>query len=83
MNYNHANNGDYPGDHRANLACTRCHTQNDEDMINSGSYRWPQYAGTCASCHAGDFDAGEHRGGLSQNLNCGNSGCHRVNDRGW
>ena len=54
-------------------------TDNDQNI----SYRWPQYAGTCASCHAGDFDAGEHRGGLSNNLNCGDSGCHRVSDRNW
>ena len=79
VNYTHARNTDYPGDHRANLGCTRCHTDNDQNI----SYRWPQYAGTCASCHAGDFDAGEHRGGLSNNLNCGDSGCHRVSDRNW
>ncbi|MGD8572250.1 MAG: hypothetical protein PVG89_12710 [Gammaproteobacteria bacterium] len=79
VDYNHPNSSDYPGDHNGNVGCISCHRQNDQTI----SYRFPQYAGTCASCHANDFDAGEHRGGLDANLNCGNSGCHRVSDRNW
>ena len=79
INYRHAANTDYPGDHNANLTCTRCHRQNNESI----TYSWPQYSGTCAACHAGDYDAGEHRGTLAQNADCGRSGCHRVSARSW
>jgi len=79
VNYNHPSNSDYPGDHNGNVGCSKCHRQNDQNI----SYPSPAYTGTCAACHARDFDAGEHDGGLSNNLNCGDSGCHRVRDRGW
>jgi hypothetical protein len=79
INYRHAASTDYPGDHNANLTCIRCHRQNNESI----TYAWPQYGGTCAACHAGDYDAGEHRGTLAQNADCGRSGCHRVSARSW
>ena len=78
VDYNHPNNSDYPGDHNGNVGCTSCHRQNNANITFQFNY-----PGTCAACHANDFDAGEHRGGLQNNLNCGDSGCHRVSDRGW
>jgi hypothetical protein len=72
-----ANN--YPGDHRVNPSCIACHTDNSQTI------RYPSqtYEGSCAACHARDYDAGEHRGTLSQNRDCGDSGCHSVRDRNW
>lgn len=69
----------YPGDHGVSLTCTDCHTGNAETIP------WPfaAYAPDCAACHANDYRAGEHDGTLSDNRNCGASGCHRVRSRGW
>lgn len=78
VDYNHPNNSLYPGDHNGNVGCTSCHRQNNQDITFQFNY-----PGTCAACHANDFDAGEHNGGLQNNLNCGDSGCHRVSDRNW
>jgi hypothetical protein len=46
----------YPGDHRAPLGCTSCHTSNTEKVP------WPSAAdaGTCAGCHARDFKPAAH-----------------------
>ena len=69
-----------PQDHRGNFLCTRCHRQNSEVV----SWSSPGYAPTCAGCHAQDYKAGEsdHRG-LSRDLNCAESGCHRISASGW
>ncbi|MCU7812974.1 MAG: cytochrome C, partial [Candidatus Thiodiazotropha sp. (ex Notomyrtea botanica)] len=72
--------GNYPGDHRANLGCLDCHTSNNQTIP------WPfsQYAPDCAACHANDYDSGEgDHNGLSNDRDCGSSGCHRVSDRNW
>jgi len=79
IDYTHARNTDYPGDHNANLACSRCHTDNSQTI----NYPSPRYAPLCAACHERDYDAGEHRGTLAQNADCGRSGCHRVSARSW
>lgn len=72
--------GNYPGDHRGNLSCASCHTSNNEVI----SWRYTAYKPDCAGCHAGDYKSGEgpHRS-LSQDRDCGRSGCHRVSDRNW
>lgn len=77
--YTHAPNSNFPGTHNSNVTCIRCHTDNTENI----TYRWPSYAPDCAACHANDYDAGEHRGTLSDNRNCGDSGCHRTSARSW
>jgi hypothetical protein len=46
----------YPGNHRAVLACTSCHTSDTEQV----PYASPAYAGTCAGCHARDFKPAAH-----------------------
>ncbi len=46
----------YPGNHRATLSCTACHTS-DTDQV---PYRSPANAGTCAGCHAQDFKPAAH-----------------------
>jgi predicted CXXCH cytochrome family protein len=70
-----------PLDHRANLLCTACHSNNTETVT------WPYsaFAPDCAACHANDFASeSDHIGGssgtVSQNRNCGGSGCHRISD---
>ena len=41
-------------------------------------------ANTCAGCHANDYESGEGpHSNLSNDRNCGASGCHRVSDRDW
>ncbi|MCB1672506.1 MAG: hypothetical protein KDI29_15355, partial [Pseudomonadales bacterium] len=47
----------YPGDHRANLACTSCHETNSEIV----TWDFPAYAPDCAGCHANDYRSGEHK----------------------
>jgi hypothetical protein len=66
---------EYPGDHRL-ATCASCHTTNRD----AATWNFPQYRPYCAGCHAGDYRASvdRHRG-LANDLNCGNSGCHRVN----
>jgi len=84
-NFNHSNQGNYPGDHRRDPGCTGCHNGTIGSGINSGNYpNQLRYAPTCAGCHAGDFERkGDHIGGengtVEQNKNCAGSGCHRVN----
>jgi len=46
----------YPGQHRAALACTACHTTNMDQV----PYLSPANAGTCAGCHAKDFKPDAH-----------------------
>ena len=41
----------YPGDHKAALACTSCHTTNTEQI----PWASPENAGSCAGCHATGF----------------------------
>jgi hypothetical protein len=72
--------GNYPGDHRANLGCTDCHTSNRETIP------WPSpgYAPDCAGCHARDYERGEGpHSNLSADRNCAGSRCHSVSDRDW
>lgn len=71
----------YPGDHRNVIPCITCHSTNTQAFVNYPNQAI--YKPACAGCHAGDYDAGEHNGTLSTNRNCGNSGCHRVNDTSW
>lgn len=47
----------YPGDHRRNLACTRCHGGNSDPV----TWDSPQYQPDCAACHASDFERDEHK----------------------
>jgi len=84
INFTHANNGDYPGNHGQNLGCWSCHRNNDENI----SYPSTRYAPFCAACHERDFERkGRHNGGengtVEQNKDCsgGGTGCHRVSDR--
>ncbi len=60
----------------SSVQCTDCHTTNRD----AATWTSAQYRPYCAGCHANDYDAGEgdHRT-LQQDLNCGSSGCHRVN----
>jgi hypothetical protein len=46
----------YPGEHRAPLECTSCHTSNTDKV----AYASPADAGTCAGCHAKDFKPSAH-----------------------
>ncbi|MCP4487397.1 MAG: hypothetical protein GY820_08785 [Gammaproteobacteria bacterium] len=78
--FSHSPAGDYPGDHRRDPGCSGCH-----GTIPDVDWGWSQYAPDCAACHAGDFESdGRHIGGrsgtVSQNRDCGRSGCHRVSD---
>ncbi len=80
-NFDHVGTA-YPGDHRAPLDCLDCHGG------NSSAVTWdaPNYQPYCAGCHARDFRPGvdrHRRGGITQNLNCADSGCHNVRDREW
>ena len=70
-----------PLDHRGNFDCAECHQNNTEAVT------WPSAAfqPDCAGCHANDFERkGDHIGGengtVSQNRDCGGSGCHRISD---
>jgi len=84
--FTHSPQGNYPGDHRVNPACTDCHTGSIGAGINSDNYPGlVQYAPFCAGCHAKDFEPkGDHIGGengtVELNKNCATSGCHRVTD---
>ena len=69
----------YPGDHNSAVTCIRCHRDGTESI----NYPSPGYLPDCAACHAGDYDAGEHRGTLNDNRDCGGSGCHRVSSRSF
>ena len=78
INFSHSTS-DYPGDHNGNVSCLSCHRNNNENI----NYSSPGFAPFCAACHEGDYDPGEHDGTLSDNKECGNSGCHLVSDRDW
>ncbi len=85
--YRHDRAGDYPGNHRSSVGCKNCHADNTSVIDYTILRRNNGYIGFCASCHAKDFKAeGDHIGGkngtLSQNKNCGASGCHRINNNG-
>ena len=77
IDYTHSGNSDYPGDHRANLGCISCHTDNNESI----TYPTPAFAGFCASCHAMDYESDSHHTSLEVDKNCAGSGCHKVTDR--
>jgi hypothetical protein len=47
----------YPGNHRANLACTACHKTNAEVV----AWPFPAYQGDCAGCHSNSYRAGSHK----------------------
>jgi hypothetical protein len=76
--YDHVGSN-YPGDHRQNLDCDDCHGGNSAIVTWSA----PAYQPDCAGCHANDYEDDEHDGNLSQNRDCGASGCHNVRDRDW
>jgi hypothetical protein len=78
--YRHPNNVGYPGDHNSSVTCRSCHTNNNE---NISGFPHSSYGTSCAACHSRDYDAGEHRGTLFDNRDCGSSGCHRVSSRSW
>lgn len=74
--------GNYPGDHRVSLDCTDCHGGNSATVTWSA----PAYQPDCAGCHASDYRPNVDRHGnrtVSENRDCGNSGCHSVRDREW
>ena len=48
--------GNYPGDHRAALACTDCHGGNTEAV----TWRSAAYQPDCAGCHSNRFSPGDH-----------------------
>jgi hypothetical protein len=80
VSYSHT--GNYPGDHRVSLTCKDCHGG------NSAIVTWPYatYQPSCAACHANQYqpNEGEHRGkSVSENRDCGGSGCHSVRDRSF
>ena len=83
--------GNFPVDDRGRKhqqnppSCTACH-----GSVISATVPWdfPAYQPDCAACHANDFQReGDHIGGssgtVSQNRNCGGSGCHSASSRGW
>ena len=78
--YRHPNNVGYPGDHNSSVTCVSCHRNNNEDI---SGFPDGTYGTSCAACHDRDYDAGEHRGTLRDNMDCGRSGCHRVSARSW
>lgn len=74
----------YPGDHRAALACTACHTGNAQAV----PWRFPAYQPDCAGCHADDFKPDSHKKTevpatvlytVGELRNCSGS-CHRYTD---
>jgi hypothetical protein len=72
----------YPGDHRAALVCSACHTSNTELI----PWTAPANAGSCAGCHTKDFKAAAHpktTGGIlytsSELRDCAGA-CHVYSD---
>ena len=47
----------YPGDHRAALTCTQCHTTNADTI----PWPTPAYANSCAGCHSRNYESDPHR----------------------
>lgn len=71
---------DYPAGRHDSLACDDCHINNIETNV----WRFPTYEPECAACHADKYESGEHEGvPITNNADCGNSGCHSVNDSNW
>ncbi|MBW2294018.1 MAG: cytochrome c3 family protein [Deltaproteobacteria bacterium] len=56
VNFDHAGAA-YPGDHRANLGCKKCHGGNSATVTWSA----PSYQPDCAGCHAPDYKTGPHK----------------------
>ena len=84
IDFTHATDSDYPGDHFNNLGCISCHDDNDENI----AFPSPLYAPDCAACHEDDFERkdkhiGGKNGTVEQNRDCGQSGCHRVGRKEW
>lgn len=87
--FSHDPNGNYPGDHnsRFNLTCQDCHGNTISSTI---PWDYPDYAPTCAGCHANDYRASkdDHRG-LENDLDCAQqchsweSPEHSVGSREW
>ena len=74
------NSAVYPGDHRANPTCVQCHKSNAEVVV----WDTPTYEPDCAGCHANDYRQGAHNNRtVSDNRDCGRSGCHRASDRSF
>ena len=67
----------YPGRHRSPLSCndSACHGANSELV----TWPSPTYSGSCAGCHANDFDTGEHDENLSTLRDCSGS-CHHEGE---
>lgn len=70
----------YPGDHAENPRCRECHTTNSSVVVWQGGF-----TGTCAGCHASDFEPGPHKKSevpVKENYtvgdlqNCSTSSCH-------
>ena len=81
IGFTHASAG-WPGAHKANLACSACHTSNSDAI----PYRFPAGAGTCGGCHAKDFNPSAHpktaKGDLytaAELTNC-TGACHVYSD---
>ena len=53
---NYVHSGSYPGEHRTQLDCIDCHTNNSEII----PWKFP-YGPDCAGCHANDYEADEHK----------------------
>jgi hypothetical protein len=72
---------EYPGDHRAALACTACHTTNTD----AATWRNSAYRPACAGCHANDYETGPHtkygnvKYTVSELRNCSGA-CHTYTD---
>jgi len=62
--YDHAGVS-YPGDHRGNFSCTKCHKSNSEAV----SWKNSAYAPDCAGCHANDYESDEHKKYPGRNYN--------------
>jgi hypothetical protein len=82
LSFRHTSAG-YPGAHHAALTCGACHTTNSDKV----PYANAAGAGTCAGCHAKDFNPKAHpkntRGALytvTELSNCSGA-CHIYNDR--
>ena len=86
-NFAHDPQGNYPGDHRVNFTCSRCH---GSTITTPFVYPFNTYAPDCAACHKNDFEPeSDHNGGkggtVAQNQDCsgGGRGCHKVSDSGF
>ena len=56
----------------------------DGGAVDAATWTFAQYRPYCAGCHANNYKAGvDKHHGLTNDLNCGNSGCHSVSSREW